>query len=263
MSKTKQTQIQALADEIVSKKICPQLAKTATQLVMGGGSLDAEVMFIGEAPGKQEDLQGLPFVGAAGKLLDEMLEAIGLKRQDVYISNIVKYRPPENRDPLPEEILAFMPYLGRQIAIIKPKLIVTLGRFSTNVFLPEIKISQAHGQPKRIRRSRLETGIWTGQAGHQDAVALPGDSEQRTQAYKQYGGGAAQRATPQRPANASGVGSPAGKQASESLVILPLYHPAVALYNGSLRQTLHEDFAKILPTIEAINNESKTTKNPN
>jgi DNA polymerase len=106
-------------------------------------------MFIGEAPGKNEDLQGEPFVGAAGKFLNEMLASIGLQRSDIYISNIVKYRPPDNRDPTPEEIEAFVPYLQKQIAVIKPKLVVFLGRHSMNVFLPELRISQAHGQPVR------------------------------------------------------------------------------------------------------------------
>ena len=99
----KQKALDNLAAEIIKDKICPDLAAQATQLVMGDGNADADIVFIGEAPGKNEDLQGKPFVGAAGKFLDEMLAAAGLQRQDVYITNIVKYRPPNNRDPLPEE----------------------------------------------------------------------------------------------------------------------------------------------------------------
>lgn len=129
--------------------VTPQLKATATQLVFGAGNPTAEIMFVGEAPGKNEDLQGEPFVGAAGKFLNEMLASIGLERKDIYISNIVKYRPPDNRDPTPEEIAEFKPYLIEQIDVIKPKLVVFLGRHSMNVFLPELKISQAHGQPVR------------------------------------------------------------------------------------------------------------------
>lgn len=127
------------------------MADQATQLVFGDGSPDADTVFIGEAPGKNEDLQGKPFVGAAGKFLNQMLAMIGLGRGDVYITNIVKYRPPNNRDPLPEEKSVFLPFLMRQIDIVKPKLIVTLGRHSMDVLLPGLKISQVHGQPKRYR----------------------------------------------------------------------------------------------------------------
>ncbi|MCA9309040.1 uracil-DNA glycosylase, partial [Candidatus Saccharibacteria bacterium] len=107
--------LQAIADEIVKDNVCPELASGATQLVFAEGSPNADIVFIGEAPGKNEDQQGLPFVGAAGKFLNEMLESIGLKREDVYITNIVKYRPPNNRDPEPEEKKAFWPYLMRQL----------------------------------------------------------------------------------------------------------------------------------------------------
>ncbi len=134
---------------IGSDGVTPDLRDGATQLVFGTGSPKAQLMFVGEAPGKQEDLLGEPFVGAAGKFLNTMLESIGLKREDVYITNIVKYRPPENRDPSLAEIEAFIPYLKRQIEIIKPKLVIFLGRHSMSVFLPELKISQAHGKPVR------------------------------------------------------------------------------------------------------------------
>ncbi len=162
-------------------KVTLDLAAGATQLVFGDGDPEAELVFIGEAPGKNEDQQGLPFVGAAGQFLNDMLEMIGLKRKDVYITNIVKCRPPGNRDPYPEEKLEFMPYLESQLEVIQPKLTVTLGRHSLNCFLPELQISQVHGQPKR---------------------------------YK-------------------------------GRVYLPLFHPAAALYNGAMRQTLIDDFALI------------------
>ncbi|MCD6528060.1 uracil-DNA glycosylase [bacterium] len=141
--------------EILSQKIkqcqkCP-LAKTRTKAVPGEGSPKAKIMFIGEAPGKDEDKQGRPFVGQAGKLLDELLKLAELKRQDIFITNIVKCRPPENRDPLLEEIQICLPYLKEQIKLIKPQLIVTLGRHAMYQFLPkEFKISQVHGQPKKM-----------------------------------------------------------------------------------------------------------------
>ena len=119
--------------------------------MFGVGSPDAEIVFIGEAPGKNEDLQGKPFVGAAGKFLNEMLEMIDLKREGIYITNIVKYRPPNNRDPLPDEKTDFMPYLESQLEVIQPKVVVTLGRHSLNCFLPDLSISQVHGQPKALK----------------------------------------------------------------------------------------------------------------
>ncbi len=180
MSK-KADQLEKIKVDILKQKICPELAEGATQLVFGDGSADAELVFIGEAPGKNEDIQGLPFVGAAGKFLNEMLALIGLKREDVYITNIVKYRPPENRDPFPDEKTAFLPFLRSQLAVIKPKIVVTLGRHSMDSLLPGLQISKVHGQPKRYK----------GQ------------------------------------------------------VYLPLFHPAAALYNGSMRQTLIDDFVKI------------------
>ncbi len=178
---TKQAQLDQIATEIVKNNVCPNLAKTAKHLVPGEGNADASVVFIGEAPGKNEDETGRPFVGAAGKFLDELLESIGLTRADVYITSILKYRPPNNRDPLPDEKEAFWPYLEAQLTIIRPRLIVALGRHSANCFLPELKISRDHGVPQQ----------WKGQT------------------------------------------------------ILPLYHPAAALYNGSMRQTLFDDFAVI------------------
>ena len=186
----KRNKLDVLRDEILANNICSSLRETATQLVMGDGNPDADIVFIGEAPGKQEDIQGLPFVGASGKFLSEMLALIDLERKDIYITNIVKYRPPSNRDPLQDEKKVFLPFLEQQLAVIKPKLIVTLGRHSMDALLPGLIISQVHGQPKRYNR----------------------------QTY------------------------------------LPLFHPAAALYNGGLRQTLIEDFAKIPSILKKIQN---------
>ena len=124
-----------------------QLYKSATNLVFGEGSETADLMFIGEAPGRNEDQQGRPFVGAAGQLLNDLLKEIGLKREDVYIGNIIKHRPPSNRDPLPDEIEACKPYLMKQIELIKPKIIATLGAHATRTMLEDkVSIGQVHGQ---------------------------------------------------------------------------------------------------------------------
>jgi len=131
------------------------LYKTATQSVPGDGNPDADILFIGEAPGFFEDQKGKPFVGNAGKLLDKMLESISLNREDIFITNIIKHRPPENRDPTPEEIKIYTPFLKRQIQIIQPKIIATLGRFSMNLFLPDEKISQAHGRSFQVGKYLL------------------------------------------------------------------------------------------------------------
>jgi uracil-DNA glycosylase family 4 len=187
-SEDKAAKLAAIARAIVATDVTPHLKASATQLVFGAGNPASEVMFIGEAPGKNEDIQGEPFVGAAGKFLNEMLASIHLQRSDIYISNIVKYRPPDNRDPTPEEIAEFVPYLKQQIAVIRPKLIVFLGRHSMNVFLPELRISQAHGKPVRK-----------------------------------------------------------GGQ-----VYLPLFHPAAALYNGGMRETLLADFSLIPAILKKI-----------
>src|SRR3990172_5644277 len=125
---------------IVSKCTRCDLYQTKTKDVPGVGNPKAEIMFIGEAPGKDEDLKGEPFVGAAGKFLTEMIESIGMKRSDVYIANVVKHRPPENRDPYPEEAKACFPYLEKQIELIQPKLIVFLGRHAMNQFFPTFRI---------------------------------------------------------------------------------------------------------------------------
>lgn len=179
---TNAARLAALAEEIGANHVCLELAATATQLVMGDGNAEASIVFIGEAPGKQEDEQGLPFVGASGKFLNEMLAAAGLKRDDVYITNIVKYRPPNNRDPLPEEKREFWPYLMRQLEIIQPKVVITLGRHSGAAFIPDLVISRDHGHARKVTYH---------------------DNE---------------------------------------FLVIPLYHPAAALYNGSMRQVLIDDF---------------------
>lgn len=184
----KQKKLDELKQRIIDDNVTPELKEQATQLVFGDGNPDADIVFIGEAPGKNEDTQGKPFVGAAGRFLNEMLEMIGMKREDIYITNIVKYRPPNNRDPLPEEKTAFLPSLQSQLEVIQPTLVVTLGRHSLNCFLPDLQISQVHGQPKR------------------------------------YNG----------------------------MVYLPLFHPAAALYNGGMRQTLIDDFALIPAIIKKL-----------
>jgi DNA polymerase len=141
--------VDTLVSKIKSCELCA-LCKTRTNAVPGYGNWNADVMFIGEGPGRDEDLQGLPFVGAAGRVLNEMLSAIGWTREDVFITNVVKCRPPNNRDPLVEEVKKCWPYLEAQIKIIKPKLIVTLGRHSMNRFMPGLKISEVHGELKKV-----------------------------------------------------------------------------------------------------------------
>lgn len=133
-------------------RICPKcrLAESRTNAVPGEGPENARVFFIGEAPGFHEDRQGRPFVGAAGQFLDELIVKIGLRREDVYITNVVKCRPPANRDPQPDEIAACRPYLDGQIDLIRPRLIVTLGRYSMERYFPGASISKIHGQPKRV-----------------------------------------------------------------------------------------------------------------
>lgn len=142
---TKHEQLQNLKADMLAHDVTPDLARQATQLVMGHGSLDSEIVLIGEAPGKKEDETGIPFQGAAGKRLDELLAAAQLQRSDIYITNIVKYRPPDNRDPKQEEKLESWPYLERELAIINPKVIMTLGRHSMSHFLPDAIIGDVHG----------------------------------------------------------------------------------------------------------------------
>lgn len=138
---------EALKSECLNCRKC-QLCQTRTNVVFGYGNPNAEVMFVGEGPGEQEDLQGKPFVGRSGKLLDTMLEAVGLSREkNIYIGNIVKCRPPKNRDPLPEEQELCINWLRNQVAILKPKIIVAVGRISAmKIIDPNIKITKDHGK---------------------------------------------------------------------------------------------------------------------
>lgn len=227
----KQQALGALQEQIVADDVCAHLRESATQLVMGAGNPDAEIVLIGEAPGKQEDEQGLPFVGASGKFLNEMLAAADMQRDDVYITNIVKYRPPNNRDPAPEEKQAFWPYLMRQLEIIDPRVIITLGRHSGAAFIPDLKISRDHGHG-RIVRYRRQAGV--------DVVQ--GAGEPRTEAYDKYSEGAVESATQQRATSQGRVISSADEQSLATWLVVPLYHPAAALYNGGMRQALMDDF---------------------
>lgn len=188
----KGTSLSNLKKEIEKSGVTSELKAQAKQLVFGVGNPDADIVFVGEAPGKKEDEQGEPFVGAAGKFLNEMLAAADLKREDVYITNIVKYRPPNNRDPFPEEKKAFWPYLMRQIEIINPKIVITLGRHSGECFIPDLRISRDHGQTRHVKYD-----------GHE-------------------------------------------------FLVIPLYHPAAALYNGGMRQTLIDDFIQAAKIARSI-----------
>ena len=143
---TNQEQLSALAAEIIQQDVCPELRTQAAQLVMGNGDSNSTIVLIGEAPGKKEDETGLPFQGTAGKFLDEMLGEAGLQRADVYVTNVVKYRPPKNRDPKQSEKDAFRPYLERELAIINPRVVITLGRHSLWNFMPDAVIGDVHGQ---------------------------------------------------------------------------------------------------------------------
>ena len=141
--------IEEIARQVHSCTDCP-LSNSRTNAVPGEGPADAEIMFIGEGPGYHEDRQGRPFVGPAGKFLEELLASIGLGREDVFIANMVKCRPSNNRDPLPAEIAACSKYLDRQIELVNPKLVVTLGRFSMSRFFPKESISRARGKARKV-----------------------------------------------------------------------------------------------------------------
>lgn len=173
----------SLAEVAQRVAVCPDcdLCRSRVKAVPGEGPAKAEIMFIGEGPGWHENQQGRPFVGAAGQFLTQLLASIGLTREDVFITNVVKCRPPGNRDPLPDEIAACSKYLDAQLALIKPKMIVTLGRHSMARFFPGARISQIHGQ------ARKENGV----------------------------------------------------------VYFPMYHPAAALHQQSLRATVEADMLKI------------------
>jgi len=169
-----------LREKLKEWKGC-ELAKGANP-VLGEGNAKADIVFIGEAPGQKEDELGRPFVGPAGKFLDELLASIGLQRRDVYITNIVKYRPPGNRDPEPSEKAACLPWVKLELALIRPKVICTLGKHSLNEFFPKLSISKVHGEPQKV---------------------------------------------------------------TKDFTVFPIYHPAAALHNGSLRGELFEDFRKL------------------
>ena len=143
----RQAKLDSIASVITNRAIDIELAKSCLNPVPGEGSASAELMMIGEAPGAKEDQLGRPFVGASGKFLDTMLASIGLERQDVFITNIVKFRPPKNRDPSPGEIKACMHILYQEIDALRPKLIGLLGRHASNTFFPDLTISEAHGEP--------------------------------------------------------------------------------------------------------------------
>jgi uracil-DNA glycosylase family 4 len=162
-------ELDAVAAEVV---VCPkcELSRSRTHAVPGDGNPHARTMLIGEGPGWHEDQQGLPFVGNAGKFLNELLEIGGLKREDVFITNVVKCRPPGNRDPMPDEIAACAPYLERQIAAIDPDVIVTLGRFSMSRWFPGERISKIHGQPKRVEGRLVVPMYHPAAALHQAAL---------------------------------------------------------------------------------------------
>ena len=180
MELAKAKTLEAIHEEVRHCERCP-LHQGRTHAVPGDGPADAEIVFIGEAPGFHEDQQGVPFVGAAGKLLNKLLEQAGIDRQRVYITNVIKCRPPGNRDPHPDEVAACKDYLTRQIEVIHPQVIVTLGRHSMARAFPGEKISLVHGQPRQIN----------------------------------------------------------------GLIYFPMYHPAAALHQPSLRGTLEEDFRKL------------------
>lgn len=187
--------IQKIVDEVVALKKSPLYKYRVDNNylpVVGEGNVRAKIMFIGEAPGASEAKTGKPFMGAAGRVLNELFTSVGIKREEVYITSIVKDRPPENRDPTPKEIKIYGPFLDRQIDIIKPKVIVALGRFAMNYIMERLglsheiePISKAHGKTYKATSS--------------------------------YG----------------------------DVYILPLYHPAVALYNGSTKKVLIKDFAQL------------------
>lgn len=190
MSKAEQmAEIEAAVENLTESPLYDFRRENEYHAVIGEGSLDAAIMFIGEAPGKREATTGRPFVGASGRVLDEMLAEIGLAREDVYITNVVKDRPPQNRDPRLAEIDLYKPFLERQIAIIQPKVIATLGRFAMEFVLAHFSLNRAGQRISRLHGKPFQTETENGR-----------------------------------------------------LTIVPLYHPAVALYQRSRRETLLKDF---------------------
>jgi DNA polymerase len=146
---SKREELQKIKEEMMKDESLP-LKKGATRLVFGNGNPETEILFIGEGPGYWEDQKGIPFVGNAGALLNQLLQSIKVPREEVFVTNVVHHRPPGNRDPLPEELLAYGKYLDRIIEVITPKVIVTLGRFSMGKFLPGVKITSVHGKSYAI-----------------------------------------------------------------------------------------------------------------
>jgi len=161
--------LEQIAVEVNKCTKCP-LHYSRKNGVPGEGPPGAQIMFIGEGPGFHENEQGRPFVGAAGRFLEELLATINLKRSEVFIGNVVKCRPPNNRDPQPEEIAACSPYLERQIQAIKPKVIVTLGRYSMNYFLPNVKIGDVHGQALKSKGRLIVSMYHPAAALHQRSL---------------------------------------------------------------------------------------------
>ncbi|MDP9382452.1 MAG: uracil-DNA glycosylase [Chloroflexota bacterium] len=158
-----------IAREVRTCQLCP-LSRTRTHAVPGEGNPKADLMLIGEGPGYNEDKQGRPFVGAAGSFLNELLKSAGLKREDVYITNVVKCRPPQNRDPLPNEIQACNGYLQRQMKLIDPAVVATLGRHSMGVFIPGERIMRVHGQPREVNGRTVVPLLHPAAALHQPAL---------------------------------------------------------------------------------------------
>lgn len=150
----KMTDLNLISESVLICKKCT-LGHQRTNAVPGSGNPKSTILFIGEAPGRYEDEQGVPFVGRAGRLLDSLLESIGLDRSEVFVTNMLKCRPPKNRDPLPDELKACGPYLNKQIELINPKIIVTLGRFSFAWFFPDIPIGEARGKPINLENGTV------------------------------------------------------------------------------------------------------------
>ena len=203
-------------DEVVALKESPLYAdriKNNVFPVIGEGRHDAKIIFIGEAPGRNEAATGKPFCGAAGQVLTELIESIGLKREDVYITNIVKDRPPNNRDPLPEEIRIYAPFLDRQIEIIQPKVVATLGRYS-----------MAYIMSRFLGNRGSSMAMPSGQNNSDSPFNTDGSLKTISQIHGKVFD---------------------AKVSYGNVKVVPLYHPAVALYQNSLKQQMFEDFKAI------------------
>lgn len=192
--------LQEIAGQVAVCKAC-QLSFSRKKAVPGEGPARAEIMLIGEGPGFYENEQGRPFVGAAGKLLDDLLAKAGVSRKEVFITNVVKCRPPGNRDPLPEELSACSQYLDRQIQAINPLIIVTLGRYSMAKFLPNVRISEAHGKPAWVNGRLIIPMFHPAAALHQPSLMTSVERDfarlpEWIQQAKQNGHSVASRANP-------------------------------------------------------------------